>query len=232
MPTQRVIWIPWQSGTCDCDFFARSQQWQGARPDKNYIIVSWNPNSVSYYLGNLIGLQCEIYMRGHGVAGDPTINPTNTANNPNRILIYESIDRICQMGLKATFQGKIKFYSCFSALDGADRTRTVYKPKPKWGVGQARFGPTVLTEKQVPIPRPEGTWDPLARRGAAYFRSLGFNFCTFWGYRGVCSGEMQNEGENDGLAHRHVQPMVVNPATGILQAAGAEGRASTLRSQF
>ncbi len=176
MPRLRVIWIRWQEGSCDCDLFERSRQWQTARPEKNYQIVSWAPNATSGVLANVCTGENYIYLRGHGVPGDPTVNPTNTFNNPNGISIYESIDRMGQMGLKPGFRGMIKCYSCFSGLSGVDRTRTIRTAGRKHGF----FGERVLKEKKVQLPRPEGTWDPLAQRGASYMRGIGFDFCSFW----------------------------------------------------
>lgn len=202
-----------------------------ARPEKNYQIVSYAPGTTSPLLTNLINSKAYIYLRGHGTPGDPMIKPTNSFNNPNAIHIRESIDRLCEMGLKSHYRGMIKFYSCYSGVSGIDRQRKVDTVQRKYGFGKLRFGEKVLKTKWVNIPRPEGTWDPLALRGADYLRALGFNQCTIWGYMGLCSREIEQD-DDETVGHKHVQPMAYQHGTSVLVATGERGRAAAHRRQF
>ncbi len=120
----RIIWIPFPDNEA-LEFLERSKNWVKERPDKNFQIVVYSPLRLALGEGRHPALTnlmngSQIYMRGHGLPGDPHI--TTTANGKQvKIHISESIDRLVDMGLSTDYRGTIKFYSCFSAMKGVPK---------------------------------------------------------------------------------------------------------------
>lgn len=199
----RIIWIPF-AGQEATEFLERSNNWLQERPDKNFQIVTYNPQRNAMGLGshpallNLIN-GSQIYMRGHGLPGNPHV--TTTVNGTSvRLHITESIDRLIEMGLSTNYRGTIKFYSCFSALKG----------KPKY-----QDGGTLVFDKNHPTDVlytkikggtfSTGPFHPLAKVGARYFRQLGFSHCKYLGYKGPLTGTYVDGGDPDNLNHKYCE---------------------------
>ncbi len=229
----RVIFIPWQMPQAQ-EFLDKSNQWNDALAKdgatKRFTIVTYQPGTVDPTLDTMVDGQ--IYMRGHGLPGSPSVTTHGTS-----LHIRDSIARLVGMGLKPAFRGKIKFYSCYSGLDGVQKMRATMVTEPKFAVGPLKLGSkTVIRDVDKGIF--EGTYDSLASRGAAVFRSRGFTHCSFYGYRGPLSSEMEARTEEtlaDGHAHKHCLVVTFDP-TGTpvsgSDAASVGRRASAARAQF
>lgn len=188
----RVIWIPWPEAEAG-EFIERSDQWNDVSK-KHFTIITYDPSSRNE---NLAALQTgSIYMRGHGMPGNPSVTTRGKA-----LHIHESIDRLIGMGLDRHFGGAIKFYSCYSAVDSVKKMRSVSTMEPKLRIGPLHFGQRVVT-REVDKGIFEGSRDCLAKRGAAYFRRQGFNRCVYQGYPGPLSGRMEQKTEEE-LAEGH-----------------------------
>ena len=114
---ERVIFVPFNQN-CQHEFRIRSENWQVAKPSKNFQIFI-NQRSPPLLLNLHDGSQ--IYIRGHGLHGVPRFSP-RTGSVARRathaaLPIVEVINRLIEMGLQPNYRGTIKFYSCFSGLD-------------------------------------------------------------------------------------------------------------------
>jgi hypothetical protein len=172
-----------------------------------------------------------IYMRGHGMPGSPFVTTRGKSLN-----IARSIDRIIEMGLQKTFTGKIKFYSCYSAVDSVQKIRSERVTVPKVKLGPLKFGSKSVIQN-VDKSFFEGSRDCLARRGAAYFRSQGFTSCVFQGYGGPLSGKMEQKTDQElaeGHYHKHCLTITFNEGTPVSGSdmASVGRRASAARSDF
>lgn len=230
----RVIFIPWSAAESD-EFVVASQQWNDAlrtdnRASKAFTIVTWEGgrNDVIANADNGV-----IYMRGHGTPGSP-----NVTSKGKVLHITDSIDRLIRSGLKPGFSGKIKFYSCYSGLDAVAKMRREMVQVPKTTIGPLKFG-TKTVERMVDkaLAVGEGSYDALAKRGAAEFRRRGYNNCTFFGYSGPLSRHMEARAEEelaDGHVHKHCLMVTFNEGTAISELGGrSTGRlASQARAQF
>jgi hypothetical protein len=225
----RIIWIPWPEAEAG-EFIERSEQWQEAkRGVKDYTIITYAPGTTSDVLSTLTA--GSLYMRGHGMPGSPSVTTAGKS-----LHIHSSIDRLIEMGLRNTFAGTIKFYSCYSAVDSVVKMRTVMETVPKVKVGALRFGSKIV-ERQVDRGLFEGSRDCLARRGAAYFRSKGFSRATFQGYPGPLSGKMEQKTEEelaDGHYHKHCLKIDFNEGAPVSRSGidSVGRRASTDRQTF
>src|SRR5690348_11878228 len=122
MNMPRIIWIPWPEAEAE-EFLERSTQWNDVS-GKGFQIITWSPGTSLDLLETL--MDGKIYMRGHGTPGSPFVTTKGKSLN-----IRESIDRIIGMGLQPAFAGTIKFYSCYSAVDGVVKMRTQMVNVPK-----------------------------------------------------------------------------------------------------
>lgn len=225
-----VIFIPWPMPQAQ-EFLEKSNQWNDALTKdgatKQFTIVTYQPGTVDPTLDSMADGQ--VYMRGHGLPGSPFVT-----THGNSLHIRDSIARLIQMGLKPGFRGKIKFYSCYSGLDGVQKMRTAMVTEPKLSIGPLRFGSKVVT-KDVDKGIFEGSYDSLSKRGAAIFRGRGFNGCSFFGYRGPLSSQMEARTEEtlaDGHAHKHCLIVTFDPTGTAVSGSGADSvgrRASAAR---
>ncbi|MCI0700131.1 MAG: hypothetical protein L0241_03480 [Planctomycetia bacterium] len=167
----RIIWIPFAASQ---EFVKKSNNWLAERPEKNFVVVVWNPKREELGLGahpallNLIN-GSQIYMRGHGLPGDPHVTTTNN-DKTEKIHIHESIDRLIISGLPPTYRGTIKFYSCFSALKGV----------PKYIDGgefvfDMKHPTDVMRTKIIGGNFTTGPFTPLAKVGASYSAGCSIN---------------------------------------------------------
>jgi hypothetical protein len=225
----RIIWIPWPAEDA-AEFLERSAQWQEAKKGiKTFTIITYAAGTTNDVLADL-GTG-SIYMRGHGMPGSPSVTTRGKS-----LHITSSIDRLIAMGLKSTFAGTIKFYSCYSAVDSVVKMRPEAMTVPKLKVGPLHFGSkTVVRDVDKGIF--EGSRDCLARRGAAYFRSRGFDRATFQGYPGPLSGFMEQKTDAelaDGHFHKHCLQIDFNQGAPVSRSdiASVGRRASTDRSNF
>ena len=222
----RIIWIPWSGQDAD-EFIERSDQWKTVSP-KDFKIITYQPGTVDDDLVNFA--TGKIYMRGHGQPGSPSVT-----THGKSLHIHSSIDRLIEMGLKSTFSGVIKFYSCYSAIDGVLKMRTEMKPAPKLQLGPIKLG-TKIVSKQVDKGIFEGSRDCLAKRGAAYFRSKGFRSCSFHGYEGPLSGKMELKTDEElvsGHYHKHCLEIHFDPTgTAVSHPESAGRRANEARQNF
>jgi len=202
----RVVFIPFQQPYAH-EFLERTNNWLLERPDKNFRVVVynlmrsplWGPNPM---LLNLIK-GSSIYIRGHGMPGVAQLT-THYRNDDISITIQKAIDRLIEMGLERDFRGTIKFYSCYSGLD----------QPPKLQHGTGTFSATkdgrikgALRSPDGQLQLERGTFSPatksLASVGAAYFRSLGFLQCKYYGYRGPLTGKYEpSDSSPDGRNHK------------------------------
>jgi hypothetical protein len=224
---ERVIWIPWPEAEA-AEFIERSDQWQEVSP-KDFTIITYSSGTVNDTLHKM--KTGSIYMRGHGMPGSPFVTSRGQS-----LHITKSINRLIKMGLQTTFTGKIKFYSCYSAVDSVQKMRPELVTVPKVKIGPIGFGAKSVFQ-DVDKSYFEGSRDCLARRGAAYFRSRGFNSCVFQGYGGPLSGKMEQKTDQelaDGHYHKHCLTITFNegtPVSGIgMDSVGR--RASAARSNF
>lgn len=223
----RIIWIPWQEAEAG-EFIERSEQWQDVSP-KSFTIICYAPGTVNETLRDL--RKGSIYMRGHGMPGNPCVTTRSKS-----LHITDSIDRLIGMGLGKHFAGKIKFYSCYSAVDSVVKMRSVSTMEPKLRIGKLRFGSRVVT-REVDKGIFEGSRECLARRGAAYFRSKGISQCVFQGYPGPLSGKMEQKTDEElatGHYHKHCLQIDFNEGAPVSRS-GIESvgrRASTDRVNF
>ncbi len=67
----------------------------------------------------------KIFIRGHGMPGDPTIEGGRTGE---RIDFTTVADRLIQSGLPKTFSGEIHLYNCHSAESGDGQVSTDKRP--------------------------------------------------------------------------------------------------------
>ncbi len=225
---ERIIWIPWPEAEAG-EFIERSEQWQTASPKKGFAIITYGPGTVSDTLREM--RTGSIYMRGHGMPGSPFVTTHGKA-----LHIARSIDRIIEMGLQKTFTGKIKFYSCYSAVDSVQKIRSERVTVPKVKLGPLKFGSKSVIQ-DVDKSFFEGSRDCLARRGAAYFRSQGFTSCVFQGYSGPLSGKMEQKTDEElakGHYHKHCLTITFNEGTPVSGSdmASVGRRASAARSDF
>jgi hypothetical protein len=192
----RIIWIPWPEAEAG-EFIERSDQWNEVSA-KTFTIITYDPGTKHEAL---VGLRKgSIYMRGHGMPGSPSVTTRGQV-----LHISKSIDRLIEMGLEKEFGGTIKFYSCYSAVDSVVKMRPESKVVPKLKLGRLQFGQKVVT-RDVDKGIFEGSRDCLARRGAAYFRSVGFHHCVYQGYPGPLSGKMEQKTDEElasGHYHKH-----------------------------
>ncbi|MBT8336436.1 MAG: hypothetical protein KJO11_07525 [Gemmatimonadetes bacterium] len=177
----RIIWIPWTEAEAG-EFIERSDQWNEVS-QKTFHIITYAPGTTHDVLDGL--KDGSIYMRGHGMPGNPSVTTRGKA-----LHIHHSIERLIEMGLDVQFTGKIKFYSCYSAVDSVQKMRDEYVQVPKLKLGPLEFGSKFAT-RTVDKGIFEGSRDCLAKRGAAYFRGKGFTRCVFQGYPGPLSGKME-----------------------------------------
>ena len=225
---ERIIWIPWPEAEAG-EFIERSEQWQTASPKKGFAIITYSPGTISDTLREM--RTGSIYMRGHGMPGSPFVTTHGKA-----LHIARSIDRIIGMGLQKTFTGKIKFYSCYSAVDSVQKMRSEHVTVPKVKLGPLKFGSkSVIQDVDKSIF--EGSRDCLARRGAAYFRSQGFASCVFQGYGGPLSGKMEQKTDEElakGHYHKHCLTITFNEGSPVSGSdmASIGRRASAARSDF
>ena len=224
---ERIIWIPWPEAEAG-EFIERSEQWQTVSP-KDFAIITYSAGTVNDPLREM--RTGSIYMRGHGMPGSPFVT-----THGKSLHITKSIDRIIEMGLQKTFTGKIKFYSCYSAVDSVQKMRSERVTVPRVQIGPLKFGSKSVTQ-EVDKSFFEGSRDCLARRGAAYFRSQSFTSCVFQGYGGPLSGKMEQKTDQelvDGHYHKHCLTITFNegaPVSGSdMESVGR--RASAARSNF
>jgi hypothetical protein len=222
----RIIWIPWSGHDAD-EFIERSDQWKEVSP-KSFQIITYEPRKVNHDLGKF-GTG-KIYMRGHGMPGSPFV----TTHGKN-LHIHSSIDRLIEMGLKTSFAGVIKFYSCYSAIDSVQKMRNMKVAEPKFKLGMIKMG-TKMVDRNVDKGIFEGSRDCLARRGAAYFRSKGFTSCTFHGYEGPLSGKMEQKSDEElvsGHYHKHCLEIHFDAdGNAVSHAESAGRRANEARQNF
>jgi hypothetical protein len=229
----RVIFIPWSGEEAE-EFLELSNQWNTALEGsgKRFTIVTYQAGLApeDQPLKDLV--EGQVYMRGHGMPGSPFVTSRGKS-----LHIRDSIARVTEMGLKPPFRGKIKFYSCFSGLDGVPKMRRELVTLPKVSIGTLSFG-SKRRFRDVDKGLFEGTYDSLATRGAEIFRARGFDRCTFYGYGGPLTSEMVVR-EEDKLADGHVHKYCLtvtfdgygNPVCG----SGPDStgrRASSARAQF
>ncbi len=225
----RIIWIPWPAADA-AEFLERSTQWQDAKQGvKTFTIITYAAGTTNDILANLA--TGSIYMRGHGMPGSPSVTTRGQS-----LHIRASIDRLIEMGLKTTFAGTIKFYSCYSAVDSVVKMRTEMATVPKVKLGPLHFGSKVVSQ-QVDKGIFEGSRDSLAQRGAAYFRSQGFHLATFQGYPGPLSGFMEQKTDDElanGHFHKHCLQIDFNMGAPVSRSdiASVGRRASADRSNF
>lgn len=229
----KVIFIPWPMPQAQ-EFLDKSNQWNDALAHdgvaKRFTIVTYQPGSTDATLDAMV--DGDIYLRGHGQPGSPFVT-THGAN----LHIRDSIARLIGMGLKPGFRGKIKFYSCYSGLDGVQKMRATMVTVPKVALGPLKFG-TKSVVRDVDKGIFEGSYASLASRGAAIFRGHGFTHCTYFGYPGPLSSQMEARTEEtlaDGHAHKHCLVVTFDPtgtAVSGSDAASVGRRASAARLQF
>ena len=198
---ERVVWIPFEA-PYSYEFFERTLSWIKERPQKNFRILTYDPNRPTHIahpaLLNLVW-GSQIYLRGHGLAGDAHVTTTYN-NGKQKLHIHDSIDRLLDMGLPSTFRGTIKFYSCFSALTGVPKYLGGGTP-----VFDKKHPEDILkTKMKGGNYAPKGI--PLAKVGANYFRSKGFNKCKFLGYKGPLTGAyVDSDNAKDNQMHKYCE---------------------------
>jgi hypothetical protein len=200
-PMERVVFIPFPMPHHQ-EFLSKTLNWVQERPNKNFRLLIYNPNYKRLGCGPHPRLQnlmngSHIYIRGHGLPGKATITTSGQI-----LHIMDAIDRIIEMGLSTDFRGTIKFYSCFSGLD---------QPRKYVKGGEYRLhnNPMKTTVRG-------GEWeektDALARVGASYFRSWGFELCRYVGYLGPLTGKYEDSDSSpDGRNHKWCEITVFNP---------------------
>lgn len=222
----RIIWIPWERSEA-YEFLERSENWLQERPDKNFQIVLYNPARASVGLGEHPALMnlvngSQIYMRGHGQPGSSRITTNLAGGRAISMDITESIDRLLEMGLPGTYRGTIKFYSCFSAVKG----------KPKYLDG----GQLKLHKNPMKTTAKGGNWTtgpfhPLAKIGANYFRSLGFQHCKYLGYKGPLTGKYVDS-DATGENHKYCERVTFDGLGQVHFDKNKDRRASDARKSF
>ena len=107
MATRRIQFIPW---AVSFEIFGEAVSWIKAKKFYNVVHYSKIKNPVLYFTDD-----GEIYVHGHGDAGDPEISPGKGTLGSD--LNYREVaDRLIKTGLKKDFHGKIKLYSCMSGV--------------------------------------------------------------------------------------------------------------------
>ncbi|TQF83087.1 hypothetical protein FK498_03325 [Elioraea sp. Yellowstone] len=126
------------------------------------ISVWWQPGKKNPFLAGLSDGQ--IYIRGHGMPGYKSIEG---GRGGERVDYDEVVDRLLQSGLRKTFAGKIKCYSCHSA----------------------EFGDTAgsMDREQVGTPFAQLVADELYARGVRN--------CTVFGYWGAIDSFVKDGSE-------------------------------------
>lgn len=226
----RVVWIPFPPPYSH-EFLERTNTWVRERPEKNFRVVVYNPRRTALGLPPTPMLQnlvkgSQIYLRGHGLSGDPNVT-TSYNGAALKLPITESIDRLIEMGLPTDFRGTIKFYSCFSALAG----------KPKYVSGGTfvfdKKDPSDILKTKIKggVFGPAGS--PLAKVGANYFRSLGFQHCKYIGYKGPLTGAyVDSDHSSDGRTHKYCEEVTYDAFGTAHFSPNKDRRASDARKSF
>ncbi len=128
MATKALIFMPFDPNASSYAFIRVEYAENGGGFEKNkkvkeYLVSKGYTVEVAWYDGKKLPAVSsfntgEIYIRGHGKAGDPTIKGAKSwAENVRYDTAFE---RLKQSGLPKAFQGQIHCYNCHSAEHGAN----------------------------------------------------------------------------------------------------------------
>ena len=188
---EHVVFIPWDA-VDGAEWNAKTTQWN-LRTGNRYTIVHHDPTGLeSPALVNISNSpDAVVYIRGHGNPGAPYIQTKLNAGTPGEVTkklpIVDACRRLIQAGLRPTFPGAIKFYSCHSgtkltadALENDHAAAATTNAMFAEALGAGRITP----EQHDAWHREPAHDRSMARQGADYLRTQGFNACVLYGYMG------------------------------------------------
>jgi hypothetical protein len=131
------------------------------------VTIWWQPGVRHPFLSSMNTGQ--IYVRGHGVAGQDTIEGGRGGERVNAQLVA---DRLISFGLQIAYNGKIKLFNCHSAEAGS----------------------SILPDGQTNL-MPGFVGVPFAQLVADEFFARGYRSCHFYGYTGAIDSFPKDGGE-------------------------------------
>jgi len=231
---KHIVFIPWDQIE-GAEWNLKTEQWNFVTGNK-YEIINYTPG---YRHPSLAKASHEtdavIYVRGHGNPGAPYIQVKvdvgEDAVQERKILITEACDRLIAMGLEKSYRGAIKFYSCYS---GTILTTAAYQHELRRLESHNRDVKSALKQGMITSQQAEHFRKEIhpnksiARNGADYMRTKGFNTCVFYGYLGPLASEYADDGT--GQWHKSVELHGLHNPPAHLAALGTK-RASIGRVQ-
>ena len=243
--TKRIVFIPWDK-TEGGEWNEKTNQWNKVHDDK-FTIVNYDPGTKNQHdLVAISKLESgAIYIRGHGNPGFPYIMANYQPPGYDMVTgivlpIADACQRLIDSGLDSTYSGVIKFYSCHSGAKLIPQA--LAEELKKWQSERDDFtflantvrgdldaiGDSDAAKKanlQVQLhsyserlkkKKPEDK--SMARQGADYMRSKGFNRCKFYGYLGPLGSlyEMEVDGD-ESTYHKKVELEGLNKRPGHLK---------------
>ncbi len=124
------LFIPWQredSGDMSENNYGAQSNWE---KDGQKMIIVYHGDKVDNKFSALSAAASKdvaIYVLGHGLPGVDSLSNTSAEGGP-RISHQTVCDNLVNLGIKADFAGKIKFFSCYSANgDAGDKGKKFEK---------------------------------------------------------------------------------------------------------
>jgi hypothetical protein len=211
----RIVFIPWNHVEGQ-EWVDKTNQWN-LRKNNRFQIVTYDPaikHHDAFEIANSLPWSV-IYIRGHGNPGQPYIQvkmsvPGKTALQTKKLPIEDACQRLIDMGLSPAYPGAIKFYSCHSGtkLIPEKLQDALDQLKSQRDFIEQHHASGVLKDDAYAFWMENNKWptkdESMAKQGANYFRSKGFNKCIFFGYLGPL-GAVYEDPDDTGEWHKVVK---------------------------
>lgn len=194
-----VVFIPWDTVE-GAEWNAKTTQWN-LRTGNRFEIIHYDPTITNHpTLVTISGSpDAVVYIRGHGNPGAPYIQTKMNGQGGEvtlKLPIVDACQRLIDSGLRPAFPGAIKFYSCHSGTKLtpealANDHATAQSANERYA--QALAGGMITREQHDAWLREPAHDRSMARQGARYLRTHGFNSCVFYGYLGPLGSEYEED---------------------------------------